>query len=41
MKRYVVTLSRDEREALGSLVSVGEHRSRKILKCAGFIAVMR
>ena len=31
MKRYVVTLTEEEREALGSLISKGQHRSQKIL----------
>lgn len=31
MKRYIVTLSKDEREALGALISKGKHRSQKIL----------
>ena len=31
MKKYVVTLTEEEREALGALSSRGEHRSQKIL----------
>ena len=31
MKRYVVTLAEEEREALGALTSKGQHRSQKIL----------
>jgi transposase len=31
MKKYMVTLGRDERESLGNLVSKGKHRSQKIL----------
>ncbi len=31
MKKYVVTLTREEREALGALTSKGKHRSQKIL----------
>jgi len=31
MKKYIVTLSKDERESLGNLVSRGKHRSQKIL----------
>ena len=31
MKKYVVTLTKDEREALGALISKGKHRSQKIL----------
>jgi len=31
MKKYMVTLTRDEREVLGNLVSKGKHRSQKIL----------
>ena len=31
MKRYVVTLTEEEREALGALKSKGKHRSQKIL----------
>ena len=31
MKKYVVTLLEDEREALGALTSKGKHRSQKIL----------
>ena len=31
MKKYMVTLGRDERESLGNLASMGKHRSQKIL----------
>ena len=31
MKKYVVTLIGEEREALGALTSKGKHRSQKIL----------
>ena len=31
MKKYIVTLSKDEREALSKLTSKGKHRSQKIL----------
>jgi len=31
MKKYIVTLTEDEREALGELVSKGKHRSQEIL----------
>lgn len=31
MKRYIVTLTKDEREALGALISKGKHRSQKVL----------
>jgi len=31
MKRYVVTLTEEEREAMGALTSRGRHRSQKIL----------
>jgi hypothetical protein len=31
MKRYVVTLTEEERESLGELISKGKHRSQKIL----------
>lgn len=31
MKKYVVTLTKDERESLNNLVSKGKHRSQKIL----------
>jgi transposase len=31
MKKYIVTLTEDEREILGNLVSKGKHRSQKIL----------
>ncbi len=31
MKKYIVTLSKEEREALGALASKGKHRSQKIL----------
>lgn len=31
MKRYIVTLAEDEREALGVLTSKGKHKSQKIL----------
>jgi len=31
MKKYIVTLTKDEREALGRLTSKGKHRSQKIL----------
>lgn len=31
MKRYVVTLTKEEREVLGNLVSKGKHQSQRIL----------
>jgi hypothetical protein len=31
MKKYMVTLTKEEREVLGSLVSKGKHQSQKIL----------
>ena len=31
MKKYIVTLSQEEREILGALTSKGKHRSQKIL----------
>ena len=31
MKKYIVTLTEDEREALGVLTSKGKHKSQKIL----------
>ncbi len=31
MKKYIVTLAEDEREALGELTSKGKHKSQKIL----------
>ena len=31
MKKYVVTLTGEEREGLGALTSKGKHRSQKIL----------
>jgi len=31
MKRYIVTLTREEREMLSNLVSKGDHKSQKIL----------
>jgi len=31
MKKYIVTLTKDEREALNALTSKGKHRSQKIL----------
>jgi hypothetical protein len=31
MKKYVVTLTQDERECLRSLVTKGNHKSQKIL----------
>ena len=31
MKKYIITLSKEEREVLGSLVSKGKHQSQKIL----------
>lgn len=31
MKKYIVTLTKDEREYLGVLISKGKHRSQKIL----------
>ena len=31
MKKYIVTLTEDERDALGVLASKGEHKSQKIL----------
>jgi hypothetical protein len=38
MKKYNVTLSRDERESLGNLVSKGKHRSQKILNALILLA---
>jgi len=31
MKKFIVTLTRDEREALGALIAKGKHMSQKIL----------
>ena len=31
MKKYIVTLTEDERKSLGRLTSKGKHRSQKIL----------
>ena len=31
MKKYIVTLTKDERETLSSLTAKGEHKSQKIL----------
>jgi transposase len=31
MKKYIVTLTKDEREVLGNLASKGKHKSQKIL----------
>ena len=31
MKKYIVTLAKDERETLGALTSKGKHKSQKIL----------
>ncbi len=31
MKKYIVTLTKDERETLGALTSKGKHKSQKIL----------
>ena len=31
MKKFIVTLTRDEREALAALIAKGKHRSQKIL----------
>ncbi len=31
MKKYIVTLSKDEREALGALTSKGKHKSQQVL----------
>ncbi len=31
MKKYIVTLTKDEREALGALASKGKHKSQKII----------
>jgi hypothetical protein len=31
MKKYIVTLAKEEREAFGALTSKGEHKSQKIL----------
>jgi transposase len=38
MIRYVVTLSRDERESLDVLVKTGEHRSRMVLNALILLA---
>ena len=40
MKKYVVTLLEEEREALGALTSKGKHRSQKILNALIFWGVM-
>ena len=37
MKKYIVTLTEDEREALGILTSKGKHRSQKILNALIFL----
>jgi len=36
MKKYIVTLTEDERENLGGLTSKGKHRSQKILNALIF-----
>jgi transposase len=41
MKRYVVTLTEDEREMLGALTSKGSHRSQKILNALILLACDR
>lgn len=38
MKKYVITLSKDEREGLNRLVSAGEHGSQKILNALILLA---
>lgn len=38
MKKYIVTLSKDEREALDALASKGKHRSQKILNALILLA---
>jgi len=32
MKKYIVTLAKEEREALGAVTSNGEHKSQKIIE---------
>jgi hypothetical protein len=41
MKKYIVTLTEDERENLGGLTSKGKHRSQKILNALIFFGMMR
>ena len=38
MKKYIVTLSKEERETLSALASKGEHKSQKILKALILLA---
>ncbi|MDW7774738.1 MAG: helix-turn-helix domain-containing protein, partial [Methanosarcinales archaeon] len=38
MKKYIVTLSKDERETLGALASKGKHKSQKILNALLLLA---
>ena len=35
MKKYIVTLAKEEHEALGAVTSKGEHKSQKILERTG------
>ena len=41
MKKYIVTLTEDERKSLGLLTSKGKHRSQKILNALIFLGVMK
>ena len=38
MKKYIVTLSKEERETLSALASKGEHKSQKILNALILLA---
>ncbi len=37
MKKYTVTLAKDERETLGALTSKGKHKSQKILNALNLL----
>jgi len=40
MKKYIVTLTEDERKNLGALTSKGKHRSQKILNALICILIL-
>jgi len=40
MNKYIVTLTKEERELLSALASKGEHKTQKILNALIFFVVM-
>ena len=41
MKKYIVTLTEEERGILGEFTSKGEHKSQKILDALTYLGAMR